>query len=229
MLRGNLFVRLATRYDESLRARPLATKAITSGVLNCCADATLQHIGNRQRAAVGDTVVPWNPVRTFAFGIGYGLCWYGPFMHKVTTTWGRVLPSTALPSLFFKSIVDVCTSFPINLCAVISLQAIIRGENPKENVQRSLWASWCAGACFWPTANMVVYSLPVRYRVFCLNLFSYSWNCFMLWAAFDARNAASDSLRTRGNFIEERLMPRAWKSGEVSCTLVGASLVAPAA
>ena len=170
-MRGSLFVRLATRYDESLRARPLATKAITSGVLNCCADATLQHIGNLQRTAAGEAVVPWNPGRTFVFGVGYGLCWYGPFMHMVTTTWGRVLPSTALPSLFFKSVVDVCTSFPINLCAVISLQATIRGENPKENVQKSLWASWCAGACFWPTANMVVYSLPVRYRVFCLNLF----------------------------------------------------------
>ena len=58
---------------------------------------------------------PWDAKRTAIYGGVYGAMWYGPFMHGVTTMWGRLLPSTTLASLAFKSGVDVCTSLAINL------------------------------------------------------------------------------------------------------------------
>ena len=198
--------RAALAYDRALKRRPLPVKAATSGVLNCCADATLQTIQSYQSGQAA----PWDAKRTLTFGTAYGLLWYGPFMHVVTTTWGRILPSTSLGSLAFKSAVDVCTSFPVNLCAVIGLQAAIRGDPPREAVRENLFASWCAGAAFWPGGNMVVYSLPVHYRVATLNLFSYSWNCFMLWSAFDA--LAADGEERRQNWIEVRLAPAATRA-----------------
>ena len=80
-----------------------------------------------------------------------------------------------------------CRDRPCNLCMVRAYRGyIFAGRGVSDLAVRSnLWASWCAGACFWPAANMVVYRLPVLYRVFCLNIFSYSWNVFMLWSAFD--------------------------------------------
>merc|ERR1719171_2460416 len=114
-------------YDRALKRQPLVVKAVTSGLINFCADATLQKIRSHQS---GDDQ-PWDIRRSMIFGFSYGLCWYGPFMHKVTTTWGRVLPSTSFGSLAFKAVVDVSTSFPINLCAVIGLQAYFRGDEPR--------------------------------------------------------------------------------------------------
>jgi hypothetical protein len=202
-----MITRLALRYDAALKSRPLVVKAVSSGLLNSACDGTLQNLQNVQRKAKGEPTQKWNPVRTAIFGASYGLCWYGPFMHVVTTTWGRVLPSTSVGSLAFKAVVDVCTSFPVNLCMVIGLQARIRGDDAQAAVRSNLWASWCAGACFWPAANMVVYRLPVLYRVFCLNIFSYSWNVFMLWSAFDYG---------RSNWIEHILAPAARNAAERS-------------
>lgn len=206
-----MITRLALRYDAALKRRPLLVKAGTSGLLNSACDTTLQWLQNAQRKEQGNAPQPWNPLRTCIFGAAYGLAWYGPFMHLVTTTWGRVLPCTQVSSLAFKAVFDVCTSFPINLCMVIGLQASIRGDDPRVAVRSNLWPSWCAGACFWPAANMVVYRVPVIYRVFCLNIFSYSWNCFMLWSAFDFG---------RENWIEKKFSPSA-KSAGLLRTLTG--------
>lgn len=161
---------LLVRYDRALNANPLRVKCITSACINFSADTIGQ-------LATSDH---WDPKRSLIYGIVYGGAWYAPFMHIVTTTWGRILPSTAISSLAFKSAVDVSTSFAINLCGVISLQAWYRGDDPIASVKRNLWDAWTLGCCFHPIANMVVYSCPVIYRVLCLNTFSFMWNSFLI-------------------------------------------------
>ena len=106
---------LLRRYDAALHRRPLLVKAVTSGAINSTADATIQLWQGQ----------PWDAKRTAIYGGVYGAMWYGPFMHGVTTTWGRVLPSTTLPSLAFKSGVDVCTSLAINLACGERLKAAV--------------------------------------------------------------------------------------------------------
>lgn len=165
--------RLAMTYDGALRRRPLTVKALTSGLINAAADACMQ-TGTRK----ADT--PHDMRRTLLYGGLYGAVWYGPFMHAVTTTWGRILPSTTIPSLAFKAVVDVCTSFPINLVGVISLQAYCRGADPWHTVRENHLNSWTTGMLFWPAANMIVYRLEPIYRVLCLNTCSFFWNCGMI-------------------------------------------------
>ena len=195
-------------YDAHLHRRPLFVKSITSGGLNATADATIQAATN------GDK--PWDYKRTALYGGVYGMVWYGPFMHAVTTTWGRVLPSTSVPSLAFKSAVDVCTSFAVNLCGVIGLQAYCRGEDPIETIKANHWNSWTTGLCYHPFANLVVYSMPVIYRVLTLNTASFFWNCGMI--AFFCENRARHTPRPEparrdlailGSHTEDRQRPHA--------------------
>lgn len=160
----------AQRYDAALNKHTIPVKMATSGCINFCADTAMQCA----------TLDEWDPKRSACYGFFYGACWYAPFMHAVTTTWGRVLPSTAIPSLMFKSAVDVSTSFAVNLCFVIGGQAYMRGEEPTTAVKNGLWDAWTLGCCYHPAANMVVYSMPVIYRVLTLNGFSFVWNCFLI-------------------------------------------------
>ena len=60
--------RLASGYDAALRRQPLAVKATTSGVLNCCADFTLQRIQSGQSVQAGGEPKPWDKKRTAIFG-----------------------------------------------------------------------------------------------------------------------------------------------------------------
>jgi hypothetical protein len=64
----------------------------------------------------------YNFRRTLVVGIGYGGLWFGPLLHGITTTWARILPSTSAPAIVFKTVIDMTTSFPLNLSAMISLQ-----------------------------------------------------------------------------------------------------------
>ena len=161
---------LLRRYDAALHRRPLLVKACTSGCINALADTTIQVYQGQK----------WDVKRTAIYGGVYGGLWYGPFMHTVTTMWGRMLPSTSLPSLAFKSAVDVCTSLALNLSLVIGLQAYCRGENVQQTVHANHWNSWKTAVCYWPAANMLVYRMPVIYRVLTLNTASFFWNCGMI-------------------------------------------------
>ena len=105
---------LLLKYDAALHHYTIPVKCATSGCVNFAADACFQ-LG---------TLDHWDPARSAAVGVFYGACWYAPFMHVVTTTWGRVLPSTAVPSLMLKSGVDVSTSFVVNLCGAASNDGI---------------------------------------------------------------------------------------------------------
>lgn len=165
--------RFAMAYDSVLRRRPITVKALTSGVINATADFAIQ-------SATRPEGQPIDLRRTAMYGGIYGMCWYGPFMHTVTTTWGRVMPSTSVPSLAFKTAVDMCTSLPFNLACVIGLQAYIRGEDPVDTVRRNHWSSWTTAMMVWPPAIMMVYRVEPVYRVLCLNSCSFFWNCGMI-------------------------------------------------
>ena len=174
---------LLLRYDALLHEYGLPVKMATSAIVNFSADTVFQ-------CATRDS---WDPRRSAAVGFFYGCCWYAPFMHTVTTTWGRVLPSTAPTSLAFKSAVDVSTSFVVNLCFVIGGQAYLRGDDPAETVRENLFDAWTFGCCFHPFSNMVVYSVPVIYRVLTLNGFSFIWNSFLIRRCQQRATAAAEA------------------------------------
>jgi hypothetical protein len=107
--------------------------------------------------------------RTLVVGIGYGGLFFAPLLHGITTTWARILPSTSAPAIVFKTVIDMTTSFPVNLTAMVSLQALVRKEDPIAAVKKNLVPSVVAGWGFWPFMNIAMYKV-----IFCnLDLLSF--------------------------------------------------------
>ena len=168
---------LAAGYDRHLTQRPLLVKSLSSGTIVCAADATTQAMGRE----------PFDTRRTAIIGVGYGACWFAPVMHAVTTGWARYVPSTSFGPLVFKVSVDMLVAFPINISAMIALQAVSRAEDAASAdcvaaVRSNLWPSLCAGWSVWPLITFAIYSgaVPLSYRVLAMNTCSFAWNSFMV-------------------------------------------------
>lgn len=177
---------IATRYDKLIRAHPIRTKMASSGLINAAADAVGQ-------LATG---LPLDPTRSLLYGLAYGTLWYAPVMHQVTTGWSRILPSTGLPTIIFKSLVDASTTLVLNLSLVIGFQGWYRGQDPLACVRRDLWDSWCLALGFHPGLNVLVYSMPGLYRVLTLNVGQFVWNGWLITrcASRDAKECVEDQL-----------------------------------
>ena len=170
---------LAARYHTMLHRHPLPVKMATSGLIVGMADTAVQ---------MGTCSAEIDIRRSLLFGIGYGSLTFAPALHMVTTTWQRILPSTAITALVTKSTVDMLTSFPFNISVAIVFQANLRGSQSQpswkesyEAVQSNLWPSLLAGWAFWGPYSVVNYGfIPLHYRVLCLNIGSFGWNYFMV-------------------------------------------------
>lgn len=179
--------RALTSYDTALRRRPLRVKMLSSAVIVGCSDSLVQ-LSERH---IGSSSEPHDFWRTFLIGGAYGGLTFAPVLHLVTTTWARILPSTSVAALALKSVIDMTTSFPFNLSAMIGLQVIARGKvldaevlqrDIPAAVKQNLWPSLQVGWCVWTPVGFLNYWLvPLRYRVLSLNTVSLGWNFFMVW------------------------------------------------
>lgn len=163
-------------YDSRLRANPLPVKMVTSGAVVCASDAVVQVYTSPEGASFSLT-------RTLIIGVGYGALWFAPILHGMTTMWSRVLPSMSITSLVTKSVVDMTTSFPVNVSAMLAAQAYVRGENDiKGAIERNIFASVTDGWLFWTPMSLIMYSMvPLRYRVAFLNAGSFGWNGWLAY------------------------------------------------
>ena len=99
-----------------------------------------------------------------------------------------MLPSKSAPALAFKAAVDMTTSFPVNLSAMIALQSIVRGDAKTADeaisaVRANLWPCIKRGWMFWPAVTVMMYAVvPLHYRVLFLNGGSLLWNTFFITA-----------------------------------------------
>ena len=151
-------------------------------------DAAVQtSVIQQQKRATKDSVTKDIPSyslkRSLMIGIGYGSLWFAPILHVVTTTWARILPSTSLPALGFKALIDMTTSFPINISFMMGLQSYVRDPEADiiDSVRRNFWPSYTAGLILWPGATMLNYGIvPLRFRVLFLNTLSLGWNFYLV-------------------------------------------------
>ena len=164
----------AVRYDAVLHRRPLLVKCITAGVVVCSSDVIVQLLSRPTQQ--------YDPRRTVIVGVGYGALWFAPMMHLVTTTWTRVLSSTAPSALLLKASVDMCTSFPLNMTCIISLQAIARNDEVMPLLRQNVLPIYVNAWKFWPLWSMIMYGfVPLHYRVLWLNSGSLGWNTYAIW------------------------------------------------
>ena len=173
-------VGFARAYDAQLRKTPLPVKMATSGVIVGAADTSMQ------LATALDPSDRWGCYslrRTLFVGVGYGMLWFAPVLHAITTVWARVLPSQTLPSLALKTTVDMTTAFPVNVCASISVLALARREpDVAASVRVNAWPTVLDGWKFWPAMTMLMYgAVPLRYRVAFINVGSFFWNSWLIF------------------------------------------------
>ena len=166
------FRSFANAYHALLIRYPLPVKSITSGVVVGSSDCVVQISTPNHRYDVR---------RTLLIGGGYGALFFAPVMHFVTTTWARILPSTTIPSLLCKTMIDMTTVFPVNVSVILSMNALARYETDVvKSVKDNFWPSYSAGWTVWPLVGVTMYSfIPLPYRVLYINTVSFFWNSFL--------------------------------------------------
>ena len=144
-------------YDARLRSKPLPVKMVTSGIIVCASDVCVQLYQASKVKEKDCSNIAYSPWRTLVVGVGYGALWFAPVLHAITTTWARMLPSATIPSLATKLVVDMTTSFPVNVSVMLAAQAVARGEaDIRGAVERNVVASVMDGWKFWTPATLIM-------------------------------------------------------------------------
>lgn len=202
---------LILRYDAALKRRPLPVKALTSAAIVTAADTTVQSFSPEA----------YNYRRTAA-AAAYGGLLFAPVMHTVFAFWARAVPSQTIGATVFKVCVDMGTSFPVNISALMALQALAkappvggdesRWQQAKHVVPAALrenfWGTYTDGLKFWPPVTVGLYTfVPVLYRVLALNVFSYGWNCWLIFRQTSESSLVEDSSAGRCRDLQGEAAP----------------------
>jgi len=170
-------LRLAwARYLRSLERKPLATKAITAGLLSGASDVVAQTLTASR---------PLNWRRTLAIA-AFGFLWAGPSNHY----WQKFLEKLFKgrrdgATVVQKVILDQCTYGPVcNILLISYLSLIVEGRSAQHTQLRLKrdypgiqWNGWK----LWPLAAFVNYTyVPLKLRVLFVNVVAFCWSTFLI-------------------------------------------------
>ncbi len=155
-------------YEAAALARPLVTKAATSGVAYFLGDAVAQRFspakfdrGRLTRATIAGTVS------------------HGPQLHYWTLILERLLPGSGVRALLGKIALDqVFFSLYINAAFCMLTEAIQRKPLGKAwaKARAAAWPCLVAGWRFWPAAHALTYSIiPMHLRVLWVDALEVAW------------------------------------------------------
>lgn len=187
-LRSGVFVRLWTGYLAALRARPIRTRMISSGMLCFIGDSVAQFGIEGKKMILPASDVPeqerWDPMRTARLCF-YGSIIFAPLGHvylgmmdkvqlggRIRTILGRVTIDSLLWSPF------VCALFPtaLGLMEMKSLPEI------KRKLEMVWWPTWMRAVCvFGPTQIVNFAFVPAQHRLLLLQCVALCWNIYLSW------------------------------------------------
>ena len=156
-------------YEAAALARPLITKAATSGVAYFLGDAIAQRLAPPKKIEGGRLFRA-----TFAGAVSHG-----PQLHYWTLILERLLPGSGMRALLSKIALDqTLFSLYINGAFCLVTEAIQRkplGEAFKK-VRAAAWPCLIAGWRFWPLAHALTYSIiPLHLRVLWVDALEVAW------------------------------------------------------
>jgi len=162
--------RLVKNYNNLLIKYPLRTKCITSSIIMCSADVTVQ----TQKKSLQDV----NFLNSLKYGIICGGLQKAPFMHffyNISDKW-RLWKQL----LFCSLIID-----PINYSCAMMCNSVIYGGNIKNGlsvIQKNFWSVYVTGLQIWPGIQFITfYYIPLHWRVIYFNSMSYIWNVWLTY------------------------------------------------
>ncbi|WRT70143.1 uncharacterized protein IL334_007137 [Kwoniella shivajii] len=186
--RPALFSRLWAGYTSALRAKPLRTKMIQSGVLFISADlvAQLGIEGRSIRRAFdgeeGDGI--YDPTRTARLSI-YGSAIFAPLAHVWLGTVERVKMSSKMTTLATKLALDTCLWSPFVTFMFPTCLGLLEGKSVEEvrrKVAHGWFPTWQKAVCvFGPTQVINFTLIPLQHRLLTLQSVGLCWNIFLSW------------------------------------------------
>lgn len=164
-------ISIINKYNNLLIKHPLLTKCITSSIIMCSANLTVQKIESYKR----DSKILFK--NSILFGIICGGLQKAPFMHffyNVSYKW--IIPKQ----------ISICAVFidPINyLSAMMLNNLLIQKKNFKNGlkiIENDFWKIYKTGLYIWPVAQCInFYYVPLHWRVLYFNSVSFIWNCWL--------------------------------------------------
>lgn len=182
-----------SRYQSQLRARPLATKALTSAAIAALSDLAAQLIASSGSSGTGNGKARryYDLARTLKFAL-LGLIWSGPSAHYWQAFLQRAVPpppagappEQAAAALLKKVALDQLTYGPAcNLVFMAYTTLFVARSGPSVlgrrlrrdfvHVQRNGWR-------VWPLASAVnLRFVPLEYRVLFANVVALAWTTYL--------------------------------------------------
>ncbi len=157
---------MISRYNESLKTRPLLTKSVTAAVMASLGDALCQIVLQPSQFDFERTLRFAGPA--FLFGGVAGHYWYAGLC--------RWFPNSPL----IRTVVDQIAFAPAVLALFFSLQGVLEnrsGAEVKKKVKECLPPALAVNYCLWPAAQYLNQRfIPLHHRVGFVSLIGCFWN-----------------------------------------------------
>lgn len=170
--------RLLHDYQRLLHIYPLASRAISAGIVFFCADSIAQFLNRPKHRPFSST---YSFGRNFRYGM-YGLVLLGPLLYAWYGLMHRYGPPDTLRGSIEKALIESFTLEPVCIIIYICYDGIVY-QRPLSYVKRTLrtrlFPTWVNQCVFWFPANFSNYYIGTPdMRVIFSNLCSLLWNIY---------------------------------------------------
>jgi hypothetical protein len=175
-----------------LEAHRLLSESLAAGTMASLGDYLAQRKENSRnnRSGGGLSSNKYDPIRTAHFcfkGLGEGIMW--SFWYRMVEQWSKLIAKTLLSS--FPKLQMFESALKISVCIIMDLllacpliyglwdipvPALLRGErNILQQVKSKLVEMVFASCKVWLPVNIVIYNMPVEYRVYLCSAADVFW------------------------------------------------------
>jgi len=180
-------------YENSLSAKPVATKTIINVVIYLLGDWLSQTI------FTGADVLDFDAGRTLRNGL-IGAC-FGPAVHEYYEFSDWILPvdgsTLGVTNRAFKILMDQSLYLSVKCSIYILAVGVLSGEgleDSAENVRTRIKPIMFTAWKFWPLVHCVTYGLiPARHRILWVNSVDLVWNAILAGFASDDEDGDSEA------------------------------------
>mmetsp|Transcript_99860 Transcript_99860/g.187848 ORF Transcript_99860/g.187848 Transcript_99860/m.187848 type:complete len:301 (-) Transcript_99860:35-937(-) len=177
LMRMSVLDSLGAAYAAQLRAQPLVTQSLTSGIMFALSDWTAQSLAPAPEGR--DTK------RTITTAL-IGLLYYGPALYYYLKLVFYLFPGTGFKSTVQKMLFGQIGFGP--LLTSVFFGAFLVKDNGllsglkllPSKIRQDLFVTWVSELCFWPFVDLICYSMvPARWIPLANNAASYMWTVFL--------------------------------------------------
>jgi hypothetical protein len=176
-----------------LEAHRLLSESLAAGTMASLGDYLAQRKENTRSSRSGSGMssnIKYDPIRTAHFcfkGLGEGIMW--SFWYRMVEQWSKLIAKTLLSS--FPKLQMFESALKISVCIIMDLllacpliyglwdipvPALLRGErNILQQVKSKLVEMVFASCKVWLPVNIVIYNMPVEYRVYLCSAADVFW------------------------------------------------------